>query len=176
MLQPPGLAKRNAEKQGPNPNPSKTKCLKTRTDTNLVRNGEQGAGFPETEGLFWQVLFLARHFEFRGKVGGEKVLFGEPPRGSWWSGRWCWCNSVMVSMSVRYFSSSRRARMRPDVKQSCPAQGLTTDWTVIPQRLSDCRLAKPPASRRHSRHHHGGRCCRPWIVHFAKPIALVAKP
>ena len=43
-----------------------------------VGHGEQGAGFPETEGLFWQVLFLAGEFEFRGGVGGEKVLFGEP--------------------------------------------------------------------------------------------------
>ena len=43
-----------------------------------VGDGKQGAGLPYAEGLFWQVLLLAGHFEFRGGVGSENVLFGEP--------------------------------------------------------------------------------------------------
>ena len=43
-----------------------------------VGDGEDGAGFAEAERLLGKVLFLAWQFKFRGRVGNEEVLFGEP--------------------------------------------------------------------------------------------------
>ena len=35
--------------------------------------------------------------------------------------RWCWCSSVSVRMSVRYFGKSRRVRVRSSRKVSALA-------------------------------------------------------